>query len=77
MDVLYFACCFNSYDPKLIRVGQATARIMEKAGISFGILGNEQSCVGESIRKTGNEDCLKTFVRRQCRCFNKAGLPKL
>jgi len=38
MDVLYFACCFNSYDPKLIRVAKATARIMEKAGISFGIL---------------------------------------
>ena len=77
MDVLYFACCFNSYDPKLIRVAKATARIMEKAGISFGILGNEQSCCGESIRKTGNEELFKNLVRSNADAFNKAGVTKI
>jgi Fe-S oxidoreductase len=77
MDVLYFACCFNSYDPKLIRVAKATARIMEKAGISFGILGNEQSCCGESIRKTGNEELFKNLVRSNTDAFNKAGVTKI
>ena len=77
MDVLYFACCFNSYDPKLIRVAKATARIMEKAGISFGILGNEQSCCGESIRKTGNEELFKNLVRSNADVFNKAGVTKI
>jgi Fe-S oxidoreductase len=77
MDVLYFACCFNSYDPNLIRVAKATARIMEKAGISFGILGNEQSCCGESIRKTGNEELFKNLVRSNADVFNKAGVTKI
>ena len=77
MDVLYFACCFNSYDPKLIRVAKATARIMEKAGISFGILGNEQSCCGESIRKTGNEELFKNLVRSNADAFNKEGVTKI
>jgi Fe-S oxidoreductase len=77
MDVLYFACCFNSYDPKLIRVAKATARIMEKAGISFGILGSEQSCCGESIRKTGNEELFKNLVRSNSDAFNKAGVTKI
>ena len=77
MDVLYFACCFNSYDPKLIRVAKATTRIMEKAGISFGILSNEQSCCGESIRKTGNEELFKNLVRSNTDAFNKAGVTKI
>ena len=77
MDVLYFACCFNSYDPKLIRVAKATARIMEKAGISFGVLGNEQSCCGESIRKTGNEELFKNLVQSNADTFNKAGVTKI
>ena len=77
MDVLYFACCFNSYDPKLIRVAKATAKIMQKAGISFGILGNEQSCCGESIRKTGNEELFKNLVQSNADAFNKAGVTKI
>jgi Fe-S oxidoreductase len=50
---------------------------MEKAGISFGILGNEQSCCGESIRKTGNEELFKNLVRSNADVFNKAGVTKI
>ena len=77
MDVLFFPCCFNSYDPKLIRVAKAMTKIMEKASVSFGILGNEQSCCGESIRKTGNEELFKTLARSNADAFNKAGVTKI
>jgi Fe-S oxidoreductase len=77
MDVLYFACCYNAYDPKLIRVAKATARIMQKAGINFGILGAEQNCCGESIRKAGNEELYKTLVQTNVESFNKAGVTKI
>ena len=77
MDVLYFACCFNSYDPKLIRTAKATAKIMQKAGINFGILGSEQSCCGESIRKTGNENLFKNLVQSNADAFNKAGVTRI
>ena len=60
MEVLYFVGCYYSYDPRLRKVAAATAEILDKAGVDFGILGNRESCCGESIRKTGNEEVFKT-----------------
>ena len=77
MDVLLFSCCYNAYDPKLIRVAKATAKVMQKAGVNFGILGNEQNCCGESIRKAGNEELFKTLVQTNADSFNKAGVTKI
>jgi Fe-S oxidoreductase len=77
MDVLLFSCCYNAYDPKLIRVAKATAKVLQKAGISFGILGNEQNCCGESIRKAGNEELFKTLVQTNADSLNKAGVTKI
>jgi Fe-S oxidoreductase len=77
MEVLYFGCCSNSYDPKLIRVAKATAKIMQKAGISFGIMGNEQNCCGESIRNAGAEETFKSLAQANVDNFNKLGVQKI
>ena len=63
MEVLYFSCCYPSYDPRLKKVAQATANILNKAGVDFGILGVKENCCGESIRKTGNEQLFKRLAR--------------
>jgi Fe-S oxidoreductase len=77
MDVLYFTCCYNSYDAKLTRVAKATVKILEKADISFGILGWEQNCCGESIRKTGNEELFKSLVQSNAEALHEAGVTKI
>ncbi len=77
MDVLYFGCCYNAYDPKLTRVAKATVKIMQKAGVKFGTLGNEQSCCGESIRKAGSEVLFKSLVQTNADAMNKAGVTKI
>ena len=59
MEILYFPGCYFSYDPRLKKVAQATAKILKKAGVDFGILGTKENCCGESIRKTGNEELFK------------------
>ncbi|MCG8618022.1 MAG: 4Fe-4S dicluster domain-containing protein, partial [Desulfobacterales bacterium] len=51
-DVLYFVGCYLSFDPRLKKVAQATAKILNQAGVEYGILGAEENCCGESIRKT-------------------------
>ena len=50
MEVLYFPGCYLCYDPRLKKVAGATASILNRAGIDFGILGTKESCCGESIR---------------------------
>ena len=50
MELLYFPDCYCSYDPRLKKVARATATILTKAGVDFGILGTKENCCGESMR---------------------------
>jgi Fe-S oxidoreductase len=77
MDVLYFPCCYASYDPRLKSVAKATARILNKAGVDFGILGEKENCCGESIRKTGNEEVFKRLVKENSKTFIENGVKKI
>jgi Fe-S oxidoreductase len=77
MDVLYFPCCYCSYDPRLKKVAQATVKILKKAGVDFGILGSKENCCGESIRKTGNEEVFKKLAKENIKTFIDHGVKKI
>jgi Fe-S oxidoreductase len=77
MEILYFVGCYNSYDPRMKKVAVATAKILEKAGVEFGILGSEESCCGESIRKTGNEELFKTLAKENIKTFIDKGVKRV
>jgi Fe-S oxidoreductase len=77
MEVLYFTGCYLSYDPRMRTVAAATAAILNKAGVDFGILGSKESCCGESIRKTGNEDLFKRLAKENIKAFIDNGVKKV
>ncbi|MCP4756857.1 MAG: (Fe-S)-binding protein [Proteobacteria bacterium] len=77
MEVLYFVGCYLSYDPRLKKVAKATANILNRAGVDFGILGTKESCCGESIRKTGAEDVFKTLAKENIKAFIDNGVKKI
>ncbi|MGO9313076.1 MAG: (Fe-S)-binding protein [Syntrophobacteraceae bacterium] len=77
MDLLYFPGCYLSYDPRLKKVARATADILNRAGIDFGILGSKENCCGESIRKTGDEELFKRLARENIKTFIDNGVRKI
>lgn len=77
MEVLYFTCCYLSYDPRLKNVARATVQLLKKAGVDFGILGEAESCCGESIRKTGNEEVFKRLAKENIKKFVDFGVRKI
>ncbi|MDP2643592.1 MAG: (Fe-S)-binding protein [Desulfobacterales bacterium] len=77
MEVLYFADCYLSYDPRMKKVASATAGILKKAGVDFGILGAKETCCGESIRKTGCEDVFRSLARENIKTFIDHGVKKI
>ncbi|MCU0692120.1 MAG: (Fe-S)-binding protein [Polyangiaceae bacterium] len=77
MEVLYFVGCYYSYDPRMKKVAIATAHLLHSAGVDFGILGSAESCCGESIRKTGNEDVFKRLARENIKAFIDRGVKKI
>jgi Fe-S oxidoreductase len=77
MDFLYFPGCYLCYDPRLMKVARATSHILNLAGIDFGILGSKESCCGESIRKTGDEELFKRLARENIKTFIENGVKKI
>jgi len=55
VDVLYFVGCYASFDKRNIRVAKSLIEICRHAGVRIGILGQEEKCCGEPVRKMGNE----------------------
>lgn len=76
-EILYFACCYPSYDARLKKVAKATATVLSKAGVDFGILGPKENCCGESIRKTGDEQLFKRLARENIKSFIDHGVRKI
>jgi Fe-S oxidoreductase len=77
MEILYFPGCYLSYDPRLKKVARATANILNRAGVDFGILGTKENCCGESIRKAGDEELFKRLARENIKTFIDHGVQKI
>ncbi len=76
-DLLYFPGCYLSYDARMKKVAAATVRILNEAGVDFGILGTEENCCGESIRKTGDEQVFKRLAKENIKTFVENGVHKI
>jgi Fe-S oxidoreductase len=75
--ILYFPGCYLCYDSRLKKVAAATANILNRAGVDFGILGTEENCCGESIRKAGEEALFKRLARENIKTFIDNGVKKI
>jgi Fe-S oxidoreductase/nitrate reductase gamma subunit len=63
VDILYWVGCTAALEDRNVKVSQATARILQAAGINFGILGAEETCCGDPARRMGNEYLFQTICQ--------------
>lgn len=76
-EILYFTGCYFSYDPRLKRASRATAEILKKAQVEFGILGDKENCCGESIRKAGEEELFIRLAKENIKTFIDHGVKRI
>ena len=55
IEYLYWVGCAGALDERARKGAQATARMLHRAGVTFGILGPKESCTGDPARRLGNE----------------------
>jgi len=77
MELLYFLGCFPAYDPRVRKVAQDIIGILKKVGVDFGILGSQESCCGESVRKAGNEELFRSLAHSNIHAFAENGVKKI
>lgn len=55
VDILYFVGCYASFDKRNIEIAKSFIKLCQAADIKVGVLGKEEKCCGEPMRKMGNE----------------------
>ena len=70
-DVLWFVECYTSYYPRGQDTCRATAKVFDRLGIDFAILGNEEKCAGECGRLTWEPGLFETLMDYNMAVFQK------
>ena len=77
VDVLFHVGCLTSYDPKMHKLGKATAKILRKAGVDFGIAGDAEVCCGGRAYQMGYEEDALNLAKKNMAMIRKAGVKTL
>jgi len=75
-EVLYWVGCMGSFDARNRKVATAFAKVMNAAGVRFGILGPEESCNGDPARRIGNEYLWQMLAQQNIETLNGYGFGK-
>ncbi len=76
-DYLYWVGCAGSFDDKNKKVSTAMAKLMQRAGISFAILGPSEMCTGDPARRSGNEYIFQMLAMQNIETLNGMGVKKI
>ncbi len=77
IDILYYVGCSGSFDDRSKKVAESFAKVLQAAGIRFGVLGAEEKCCGDSARRMGNEYLFQTLAQENIECMKKYGVKKI
>jgi len=76
-EYLMWVGCVGSFDDRNRNVTIATANLLHKAGIDFGILGAKELCTGDPARRTGNEYVFQGLALQNIETLNDLGVDKI
>ncbi|MFC2002069.1 (Fe-S)-binding protein [Chloroflexota bacterium] len=76
-EYLFYVGCAGAFDARSRRVTLSIAKILDASGISWGILGKEEKCCGDSLRRLGNEFVFDQMARENVKMFTEKGVTKV
>jgi Fe-S oxidoreductase len=76
-EYLFFVGCAGSFDPRSKQVTVSLALLLDKAGISWGVLGKDEHCCGDSVRRLGNEYVFDRMAKENAKLFIEHGVKKV
>lgn len=76
-EYLFYVGCAGSLDSRSKHVTVAMAQLLDKAGITWGILGKDERCCGDSVRRLGNEFLFDKMAMENVTLFRERGVRKV
>ena len=76
-EVLFWVGCAGSFDDRAKRITKAIAKILNAAGTSFAVLGQEESCSGDPAKRAGNEFLYQMQAAQNIAILNGYGINRI
>jgi Fe-S oxidoreductase len=76
-EYLFFTGCAGALESRSRQVSLATATLLDAAGVSWGILGKDEKCCGDSLRRLGNEFVFERMALENLKLFKERGVKKI
>jgi Fe-S oxidoreductase len=76
-EYLYWVGCASSFDERARQTATSTAKLLQRAGVEFAILGPRESCTGDPARRMGNEYVFQAAAQENVSTLNDAGVRKI
>ncbi len=76
-EYLYWVGCAGSFDERARDISRAVAELLQRAGVSFAILGPRELCTGDPARRMGNEFLFQTLAEGNVETMNAVGVTKV
>ena len=76
-ELLFWVGCSGSYDQRAQKITRAFATILDKVGIRYAILGKEEACTGDPVRRAGNEFLFQMMAYQNIHTLNNYGIKKI
>jgi Fe-S oxidoreductase len=76
-EYLYWVGCAASFDERARASAQATAKLLQKAGVDFAILGPRETCTGDPARRMGNEYVFQSYAEQNVATLNEQRVMKI
>lgn len=76
-DVLFWVGCAGSFDQRAQKITKAFVTILDKVGVNYAILGKEEMCTGDPVRRAGNEFMFQMMAWQNIQVLNNYGIKKI
>lgn len=76
-EILFWVGCAGSFDQRAQRITKAFVTILDKAGIKYAILGKEEMCTGDPVRRAGNEFMFQMMAYQNIQTLNNYSIKKI
>jgi Fe-S oxidoreductase len=76
-EYLYYVGCAGAFDDRNKKTTASFAKLLQKAGVNFAVLGLEEPCNGETARRLGNEYLYQSMARMAVDTLNGYNVKKV
>lgn len=76
-EVLFWVGCAGSFDQRAQKITKAFVTILDKVGVRYAILGQEEMCTGDPVRRAGNEFMFQMMAFQNIQILNNYGVKKI